>query len=250
MQNTNRKVFENLVSRTKIYLVIIFLLLIYICVNQPNLIIPSIIVYVCILAYAYYTNNKRKSEISETLQDLTLTVDSTAKSSLINSPFPLVILETDGNIVWKSSKFVSEFQHVKINNYIDDLIYDIKEEIEKLGNKKNKTIEKEIKIDKKIYKIFVKFVNSKNKDKKNKKEYTIVIYFLDETEKNKIQEEYQKSKSCVGMIMVDNYEETFQLLENEEIAQCRAEIDKCIYEWINKWDGILVKTEREICMLF
>lgn len=65
------------------------------------------------------------------MQDLTLTVDSAAKSSLINSPFPLVILETNGNIVWKSSKFVTEFADIDMDNYIDDLIIDIKDEIEK-----------------------------------------------------------------------------------------------------------------------
>ena len=34
MQNNNRKLFENLVSRTKIYIVIIFALLIVICFEK------------------------------------------------------------------------------------------------------------------------------------------------------------------------------------------------------------------------
>ncbi|MBR3002803.1 MAG: DHH family phosphoesterase [Clostridia bacterium] len=250
MQNTNRKVFDNLVSRTKIYIVIILLLLIFICVKETTMIIPSILIFAFIVGYAYFANNKRKSEISETLQDLTLTVDSTAKSSLINSPFPLVILETDGNIVWKSSKFVTEFQNIKIDHYIDDIIYDVKEEIKQEEQKKNQKIEKQIQIGKKIYKIFINFVKTKNKDKKNQKEYMMVVYFLDETEKHNLEEEYINSKSCVGMIMVDNYEETMQLLENEEIVSSRAEIDKCIYGWINKWDGILVKSERDRYVCF
>lgn len=250
MQNTNRKVFDNLVSRTKIYLIIIFVLLTFISIKVPSLIVPSIIIFLFIMWYTYFANNKRKSEISETLQDLTLTVDSTAKSSLINSPFPLVILETDGNIVWKSSKFVSEFQHVNINNYIDEIIYDIKNDIAKEENKKDKTIEKQIQIDKKTYKVFAKFVKTRNKDKKSKKEYMIIIYFFDETEKNKIQEDYLNSRLCIGMIMVDNYEETLQLLESEELSNSRAEIDKCIYEWINKWDGIVVKSERDRYVCF
>ena len=100
MQTSNKKIFDNLVSRTKIYLVIIFLLLLGICIQNTKFIIPSILLYALILAYTYFANNKRKSEISETLQDLTLTVDSAAKTSLINSPFPLIILETDGNVVW------------------------------------------------------------------------------------------------------------------------------------------------------
>ena len=95
------------------------------------MIIPSIILYLAILGYTYFANNKRRSEISEQLQDLTLTVDSAAKSSLINAPFPLLILETDGNIVWRSSKFITEFANIDINNYISDLIIDIKSEIEK-----------------------------------------------------------------------------------------------------------------------
>ena len=251
MQNTNRKLFDNLVSRTKIYLVIIFLLLLFISIQFNNLILPSILIFAAIIGYTYFANNKRKSEISETLQDLTLTVDSTAKSSLINSPFPLLILETNGNIVWKSSSFVTEFQHIDVNDYIDELVYDIKAQIENEKQvNKDKTIQKQIKIDKKIYRVYGKFVNSRNKEKKNKKEYMMVLYFLDETEKCKLQEEYENSKTCIGMIMVDNYEETFQLLESEEVAQCKAEIDKYIYEWINKWDGVLVKSERDRYICF
>ena len=252
MQNNNNKKFlDNLVSRTKIYLVIIFLLLLFISIQFNNLILPSILIFAAIIGYTYFANNKRKSEISETLQDLTLTVDSTAKSSLINSPFPLLILETNGNIVWKSSSFVTEFQHIDVNDYIDELVYDIKAQIENEKQvNKDKTIQKQIKIDKKIYRVYGKFVNSRNKEKKNKKEYMMVLYFLDETEKCKLQEEYENSKTCIGMIMVDNYEETFQLLESEEVAQCKAEIDKYIYEWINKWDGVLVKSERDRYICF
>ena len=139
-ENNNRKVFDNLVSRTKVYLVIILILFILISIIKPQLIIPSIVLYVAILCYTYFANNKRKSEISEQLQDLILTVDSAAKSSLINSPIPLVILETNGNIVWKSAKFVTEFAEVDINNYLDDLIIDVKDEIEKSENPKRKSV--------------------------------------------------------------------------------------------------------------
>ena len=219
MQNTNRKVFENLISRTKIYLAIIFILLVILSIEDRRMIIPSILVFIAIMGYTYYANNKRKSEISETLQDLTLTVDSAAKTSLINSPFPLVILETDGNIIWKSSKFISEFSKIDINRYIDNIIDDIKKEIEKIKNKKDKTIIKQVEIEEKTYKIFGKYVSSKNK---NKQEYMLMLYFLDDTENIRLQKEYNDSKSCVEIIMIDNYEETMQILESEEKLQITA----------------------------
>ena len=110
MQNTNRKLFDKLLSKTKIYLAIIFILLVIVCMENESMIIPSVLIFMAVVAYSYYANNRRKSEISETLQDLTLSVDTAAKSSLINSPFPLIILESNGNIIWKSSKFISEFE--------------------------------------------------------------------------------------------------------------------------------------------
>lgn len=248
MQSSNKKIFDNLVSRTKIYLVIILLLLILICVQNTILIIPSILLFILVVGYTYFANNKRKSEISETLQDLTLTVDSAAKTSLINSPFPLIILETSGNVVWKSSKFASEFENMDINSLVNDIIFDLKEEIKNKKESNDKSISKMVKIGRKTYRLVGKFVNSKryNKNNKNSKnEYMATLYFIDETENIKLQKEYKDSKSCVGIIMIDNYEENMQMLESEEKPQYIAEIDKVIYEWANETKGILIKSDRD-----
>ena len=245
MQNNNRKVFETFISRTKIYLAIILVLLIVMCVENNKLIIPSIIVYSGIVGYTYYANRKRKSEISETLQDLTLTVDSAAKTSLINSPFPLIIMETDGNIIWKSSKFNSEFMDVDINSYMNDLSLELRNEIENRENKKNRDIVKQITIGNKIYKIIGRYVDFKNKDKKSKKEYMIILHFIDETENVKLQKEYKDSKSCIGIIMVDNYEETIRGLDTSEKPIVTAEIDKKMYDWASLTNGVLIKSDRD-----
>ncbi len=245
MQNSNRKFFETLISKTKIYLVIILILLIILSVQNHIMILPSIIVFVAVVIYSYYTNNRRKSEISETLQDLTLTVDSAAKTSLINSPFPLIIIETDGNIIWKSSKFNIEFMNTDINSYLNDLVIDIKEEIESRENKKERTIIRHIELSNKYYEIVGKFVHSKHHENKNNDIYMLMLYFIDETENIKLQKEYKDSKSCVTIMMVDNYEETMQQLESEEKPQIIAEIDKCVYEWTDKTNGILIKSDRD-----
>lgn len=246
MQRTSRKVLDTLVSRTKIYLAIIFVLLVYIAIQSTYMIIPCIFTFALIVIYSYYTNNKRKNEISETLQDLSITVDSAAKTSLINAPFPLVILETDGNVIWKSSKFASEFANIDINTYIKELSVDIKAEIQKREKANNQDILRQIEIDNKTYRIVGRYVKSK----KNKAEYMVILYFIDDTENIKLQKEYKDSKTCVGIIMVDNYEETMQRLESEEKPQVIAEIDKYIYEWTDKTKGVLIKTEKDRYIYF
>ena len=247
MQNTNRKIFDKLISKTKIYLAIIFILLVIVCIENISMITPSILIFIAVISYSYYANNRRKSEISETLQDLTLSVDTAAKSSLINSPFPLVILESNGNIIWKSSKFITEFKDFDINNYINNLIVDIKADIEETekDETKEKQISKHVEINNKNYEILGKFVHSRKYDKKHNDKYMMMLYFIDETEMVKLKEEYKDSKSCVTIIMIDNYEETIQQLESEEKPQITAEIDKCIFEWTDKTNGVLIKTDRD-----
>ena len=55
MQSNNRKVLDTIVvSKTKIYLAIIFVLLVFICIENRYLIIPSILVFFLISLYSYY----------------------------------------------------------------------------------------------------------------------------------------------------------------------------------------------------
>ena len=242
MQN-NKKFFEQLISRTKIYLIVILILLIIISIEDNRWIIPSIIIYIITVSYAILTDKKKKNELTETIQDLSITVDTAAKTSLINSPFPLIIIETSGKIIWRSSKFVSEFANVDIGNYIEDITYDLQKEIETKKEQTDKTAIVQIQIGQKTYNAIGKYVKtSKNKEKSK---YIIIIYFIDITESIKLQKEYTDSKSCVGIIMIDNYEENMQQIENEEKPQITAELDKCIFDWTNETKGILIKQDRD-----
>ena len=244
-KNYNRKVFDNLVSRTKIYLVIILILLVIVSYLQSAFIIPSILIYILILGYTYFANNKRKSEISEQLQDLTLTVDTAAKSSLINSPFPLVILETNGNIVWKSAKFITEFAEIDMNDYINDLIIDIKDEADRSKDPNKKSVERTLEIEGKIYRVYAEFAKSKKNDRKRNQDYMMILYFVDETEKHLLQEENENKKTCVGIIMIDNYEEVMQRIDVEQKTQIMAKVESIIYDSVNETNGILLKEDRD-----
>lgn len=73
----------------------------------------------------------------------------------------------------------------------------------------------------------------------------VIMYFIDNTENIKLQSEYKDSKSCFGIIMVDNYEETMQRLDASEKPIVTAEIDKKMYDWANKTNGVLIKSDRD-----
>ncbi len=245
------KKFENLISRTKIYLIIIAVLLIVLCFNDTNYIVPSIVIYSLILIYSLWTNNKKRDELTRHIQDITVNVDSTVKSSLVNSPFPLIIMETTGNIIWKSSKFVSEFANEDINNITKNLAKEIKLDIlEKTLNKnevKNKSIEKELLIGKKTYKVLGEYVKSK---RKKQNEYMMTLYFIDNTQYLNLQKEFEEQKNCIGIITIDNYDEMVQMLPDEKEPLILAEIEKNIYEWTSSIGGVVIKTDRRTYFYF
>ena len=70
-------------------------------------------------------------------------------------------METDGNVVWKSSKFVSEFANIDMNSLINDLMFELKAEIGNKEQQKDTNILKTVNINKKTYKMIGKFVKSK-----------------------------------------------------------------------------------------
>lgn len=244
MPSENKKIFERLISKTKIYLVIIAVLLIIICSFNISYILPSILVYALILLYAYWSNNKRKSELKEHIRDLTFSMDKIAKSTLINTPFPLVIIETNGNTIWKSNKFNEEFANIDINNIIENLVKEIKLELENNQENINNEIVKDLKIEEKTYKVIGKCT-------KSKEEYILTLYFIDNTEFELIKNKYNDSKICVGIVMIDNYEEIFQRISDEDKPQLIAKIEKSIYEWGNLFEALVIKSERDtyvICL--
>ncbi len=236
--NNSKKIFEGLISRTKIYLVLIAILLVVICVLDLRYFTPSVVLYILILAYTYWSNQKRRTELSDHLQDLTFNIDKLAKNTMVNSPFPLVIAETNGNIIWKSNKFTQEFANIDINNTLGDLLKQIKLEIENNEEGAEQSIHKELEIGNKIYEILGRYT-------KSKEEYICTIYFIDETKCVELEKEYHNSQICVGLIMIDNFEEVNQRISDEDKPLLTAQIEKTIYDWASEFQGLVVKSERD-----
>lgn len=236
---------DKLISRTKIYLVVIAIILVILCVVEPKAIIPSILAYIAIFVYTIWSNNKRKTEISEHINELTVSVDKAAQSTIINSPFPLVVLETNGNIIWKSSNFIKEFANIDTGTTLTDVIKELKLKIENGKNTNNISISESMKIGEKNYKVIAEYTKLREKEHKNSSEYMATVYFLDETNYVKLLEEYTNSRTCIGIIVLDNYEELMQRVTEEEKLKITSNAEKNIYSWVNEYDGLLVKSERD-----
>ena len=244
MPNTNGKILDKLTSKNIIYILLIGFLCISLCMYDLRWIIPSIVLYVITIIYTLWVTGKKKNEIEKHIKDVTSDVDTASKGNLVNTPIPLVLIETNGNIIWRSKKFVAEFQNIDIATYLNPIVKEIKLDIEK---NEDESIEftKQFNIDKKIYKIRGSVVKAKRRDKKKQKEYILSLYFLNETKYNELFDSYVNTRPCIGIAIIDNYEDIIQRILPEKKMELLAKIEREIIDWVTRTGGLIIKTERD-----
>ena len=233
---------DKFMFRRKIYVLIIAILLIIICVQNPKIytILPSILLFIFICIYSIYTRKKGREELSDKLNRLNLDLDRAAQSTIVNFPFPLVIIEKNGNIVWKSSKFISEFENVEeINDYIGEIEKQINTKIEEDSEEQ---VKDRVEFAGKTYRVIGEHTKTKGDDKED---FIETIYFIDETSKVNLLRKYADSKICVGIVMIDNYEELMQRIDTEDRVQLISQIEKKLYAWASRYEGVAIKSERD-----
>ena len=241
--SNDKKTIEKLTSRVKIYLVIIALLFILICTYNIKWVIPSIVLYILIILYTMWSNTKKKTEIETHIEEVAWGMNSTVRNTLNKSSIPLLVIETDGDVIFRNPKFNKEFKDVDVITYVDSLIKEIKLEIE--NNNDKKEITKQISIENKVYKVMCEYTISKKRDKRKQKEYVLTLNFIDETKYNELFDKYINEKLCIGIAVIDNYEEIIQKLSPEEKTAVLAKIEKTMFDWASTSGGVVIKNERD-----
>ena len=243
MPSSNGKILDKLTIKSGLHLTVIAILLIILCCYDLRWIAPAFMLFFALLFYSLVTQSKKKNEIVNHIEAITTDVNSATKNNLINSPIPLVLVETDGHIIWRSRTFTEEFQNTDMNNYLNPIVKEIKLDLEK--NDTIREITKQITIGNKIYKIHVGIAKTKKRDKRKETEYILTLYFIDDTKYNELFDTYNNSKTCIGIAMIDNYEEIAQTALPEEKIELFAKIEKEILDWAKETGGLIIKTERD-----
>lgn len=240
MPYRNDKILDKLTGKNIVYILVIAFLCITLSVYNLRWVIPSIVIFAMTITYTLWISDKKREEIENHIKDVTSDMSSASKVNLVNTPIPLVLIETGGNIIWRSRKFVEEFQNIDIATYLNPIIKEIKIDIEK--NNENIEIVKQFNIEKRVYKIRGSVVRTK---RRKEREYILSLYFIDETKYNELFDNYNNCQVCIGLAMIDNYDEIVQIILPERKIELLAKIEKELIDWVTKTGGLIVKTERD-----
>ncbi|NLM49121.1 MAG: phosphoesterase [Epulopiscium sp.] len=195
----------------------------------------TLCVLISLLVYRFAKKAEKKEQIiAETNENVIY------ENSLWDFPVPFVMVDSQGLIQWYNSKFEDMIKektivNKNISSFFADIRFDIFPEA-------NKEITKEVNFDDKTYKLSLYKIKQRVTFEDN--EY-YGIYFIDNTENAILKEESLKQKLSVGLILIDNYEEVMQNMDDVRKNLLLALIDRRINAWVEEVNGILKKVDRD-----
>ncbi|MCD3351097.1 DHH family phosphoesterase [Clostridium botulinum D/C] len=229
---------NNYFFRNKVYIVIM-LLTISLFFILGHLQVGSIILvsYMIFILYKYRTFTIKSHEWEKFIEDFSSKMDIYSKNLLIKSPFPLVIVENTGDILWYNKRFLSIFEKGEIiGRNLKDILND--NNIDKILNGE-KELFKYLAIKNKYYNIYANAnENSVNSMKTNT---SIILYFYDVTHQVELMKEMKKHNHTIMLIEVDNLDEVLKATEEDKVVLLSAEIERTIKNYAQSLSAMIIK---------
>lgn len=227
--------------RASFYLWIILLLVLVITVLEWPIAIPGYFLLAFLTWYNSRSNYKRRKEITDYIENLTINIDTATKDTLLNFPMPLVVTDLDGAIVWYNASFRKIFDEADL---LEKTISSFVEELHPgnlVGDSIN--ITRNVTLNGMHYKVLCSF--AKIEGKSGASDYILILYFVDNTELVEIRKKYSDEKIVAGLIVIDNYDDLMQSMEDAARPQMLAEIEKKVIQWMGFTYGIIKKFDRD-----
>ena len=229
------------VPRASLYLWIILTLLIVITILDWRIAVPGYILLAFLTYYNARSGSRRRNEITKYIENLTFNIDTATKDTLLNFPMPLVVTDLDGTIIWYNSSFRKIFDGEEllektISNFVEELNPD------SLAGE-NVNISKQVFLNGKHYKVLCNF--AKIEKKAESSSYILILYFIDISELVELKKKYHDEKVVAGLVVIDNYDDLMQSMEDTSRPQMLAEIEKKVILWMGFTYGIIKKFDRD-----
>lgn len=224
------------VPKYRTYLLIIFLILLLTSVIKPIIAPAAILIFALVLIYTYRKNMDMLERVIKNMNSLIFKLKT--DDTILDFPIPAAIITKTGDIHWNNNELELLFKGINKQRYMENLI----KELEAEYDTKFKAIDKELSIHDKHFRVLGNLVNIKKRG--NEKEQVLMLYFVDRTEYYRLFRMYDDAKDCVGLIMIDNYDELMQGTNDTDKPQLLAIIERKLREWFAFTGGIIIKLDR------
>ena len=238
----NKKLSRLLEPNLKLYF---FCLLVFsaaaVTVSWPLALVEGLAT-VALYVYSSEVNKKRRQGILQYIDSVTGSVDTASKSTLINSPLPIMVFRPDtGEVIWSNENFL-QLAGVREHLFemkVEDAVPDFPAQW--LLEGKQECPERVV-MNGRRFRVYGSLVRAKGRG--GEQNLVATTYWVDTTEADELKEAYTATRPVLAIMMVDNYEDLMKSCPDTQRSAVLAQIDEKLNNWA-AGDGLLLKTERD-----
>lgn len=221
-----KRLFVKTIANPIIYMVVIVIFATNLWIIKPSSFGITLLITIIMAVYTGITLYVEVNLKKEKLQELTYGFDSAIGKNVKKLDLPIIFVSNRLELVWENSKA----QELNLKEYLSEIIV----EVSKNHRKENATIE----IGDKKYTLHITDMISGNESGK-------LVIFTDVTEKFELEKVLDDTRTVMGVITIDSYEDIMQGLEEMDKVNTIAGIDRKIVSWINEYEGVVSKIEKD-----
>lgn len=215
--------------------IIIVLIIILFLVDHSTIALIASTVFIAFIIYNNRSLQIKRQELEKYIEKFSASIDIDSKNILLRVPFPLIIINEKGQILWHNASLSSIFESSEIlGKNVSALIKDI--DVKKIINSK-KVSYKNLLINNKYYDMHLSNIEPKG----NKKGSITLLYFIDVTNEYYLKKELEDSRDAVMLIEVDNLDEVLKVTDADKRPLLEAEIERTINGYNENLNGVLKK---------
>ena len=210
---------------------------------SPLLALAEGVATVALYAYFIRSNKKRRQSVLQYIDNVTGNVDTASKSTLINSPLPIMVFRPDtGEVIWSNESFL---QLAGVREHLFEIkVEDAGPEfsVQWLLEGRQECPER-VRMNNRQFRVYGSLVRAKGRS--GEQNLVATTYWVDTTEMDRLREDYDASRLVLGILMVDNYEDMMNACADTQRSAVLAQIDEKLSSWAAVGNGLLIKTERD-----
>ncbi len=218
---------------------------------KDSYIIPIVDIALALALFVYFIISKKKhsKDLEEYIKLVSTQNGTMANDAISRFPLATAILGVDGRILWYNNLLSKMFDDKDLYEMsISTIMPDLKwSEILKSSDEIKMTATH----NQRHYDVMGNIIMSKTEvDEKGQPIYSVLLYFLDTTETIKLKSKYEKERTDVAIINIDNFDDIFQKMDDEIYQNTISSVSKAINMWVSQSNGVIKKTERDRFIMF
>ena len=200
---------------------------------------------ITVVLYAYFAagNKKRRQGILQYIDTVTGSVDTASKSTLINSPLPIMVFRPDtGEIIWSNEDFL-QLAGVREHLFemkVEDAVPQFP--VQWLLEGRMECPERVV-LNHRHYQVYGSMVRARGRG--SEQNLLATTYWVDTTEADQLKEIHNATRPIMAILMLDNYEDLMKACADTQRSAVLAQVDEKLDRWAADAHGLLLKTERD-----